>query len=447
MDHLRYVLFLFCLLAPYPALAQTLIRDTETEYLIERYTQPLLEAARLRPDAISVQILNDPRPNAFVGRAHIIWLHTGMIRRARSPEALIGVIAHELGHITGRHVPEMDETRKMSRVGAAVLTLIGIGLLAAGEDNTTETGVGLITAIPPMAMGLLHSHSRSQEREADAAAIAYMRRAGFPPEGLLEALEIFHQDEIFASKAGRYLPPQYLLTHPYSRERTQFIRRNIEENPFDQVTSPELKQAHKMVQTKLQAFLDDPSEVLEIYADRSDLPGRYARSIALHRLAYTQEALQEIDVLIDMQETNPFFHELKGQILLENLQPIASIPHYKKAVSLAPQLLLLRMELARALVATDSPSFIKEAIPHLKRLTQDPKIRPLAFHTLARAVGTLGQQGLGELYTAQYYASLGNKIQATVHACRAQQHLQKGSPAWQQAQDISPCKAEKKPPR
>ncbi len=419
-----------CLALPGPAASLSLIRDAETERTLERMTAPLLRAAGLRAGSVDIHIVRSRSLNAFVAAGNNMFLHTGLIGELEAPEELMGVIAHEIGHIAGGHQVRRAIAVRNARGPALVALLAGIAAAAAGGP---EAGVAISEAGRQAVTRSLLSYNRGEEASADQAAIAYLRRAGVSARGLLSVLQRFRGQEVFS--AGNIDP--YALTHPLSTERVQLLEEQVRSAPAAPPVDPDLAYWHRRMRAKLEGFLDSPRQVLRRYDGVPETePVLYAKAVALHRLPAPREALAAADRLIGLRPGDPFYLEVKGQILHELGRAEEAVPYYRRAVAGAPDEPLLKAGLGRALLALDRPEADREALEVLKAARTRDRGDVAALRDLAVAYSRAGDTGMATLATAERFALRGNSDDAVLHAKRAIALLPHGSPGWLRAQDI-----------
>ncbi|MEL6264698.1 MAG: M48 family metalloprotease [Pseudomonadota bacterium] len=424
---------------PQQATAQrslSLIRDAEIERTVARLSDPIMRAAGLPSSSVPIYLINDPTLNAAVVGGRTMLLFSGLIATLETPEELQGVIAHEVGHVTGGHLARRQVAVDNLRGPALLGLALGIAAAAAGAGaGGIAAGFGAQNALGRT----LLRYNRAEEAAADQAAITYMRRAGIDPSGLRRVISRFRGQEVLSF--GNLDP--YTQSHPLSTDRMQLIDRAAEEAAKRTwPATPELDYWHARARAKLQGFLDNPRGVLE----RSrNVPGAtlpaaeeialYRRAVALYRLPDTEGALAAIDRLIAMRPADPYYHELKGQVLFETARPREAVAAYRRADQLADEP-LIKAGLGRALLALDTPETSREALAVLEAARRDDPGDAASLRDLAIAYDRAGEQGLATLATAERFALSGRRADAILHAERASALLDRGSPAWLRAQDI-----------
>ena len=411
--------------------AQSLLRDTEIEETLREFTDPILKAGGLTPSAVDIYLVNDPSLNAFVTRGQNIFLHSGLILRADTPNQLKGVIAHETGHITGGHIVRSDYGNRSAY--GAILIAAGIGLAAilAGEGEA-----GALVLGGSQQFGALEalSYSRVNESAADQYAADYMERTGQSGKGLIHFFEKFRAQEVL-SQARRY---PYFRGHPLSSDRIDALRERVDDSEFTEVTdTPEEIHKHKMMQAKLRGFLNGPAEVYSRFplSDTSK-PARYARAVANFKQADLRNAIKEIDSLIEDEPENPYFHELKAQILYESGQGVDAIEPAKRALELRPDSPLLQIALAQATLETRDPGDYSKAIDLLKAALRGEPSNSYGWYLLADVYERQGKTALAQYATAERFYALGDIQSARSFARRAQEELSRDLPQWRRASDI-----------
>ncbi|MQA65825.1 MAG: M48 family metalloprotease [Alphaproteobacteria bacterium] len=421
------------------AQAASLIRDAEVENTIRAYATPLFEAAGLRPQDIDIFVIGDPTLNAFVAGGQNLFVNTGFLIKTRDASEVIGVIAHETGHIAGGHLARFSSRINTSSNVALVTTLLG--LLTAIASGSGEAGVAVSQAGQGLALGNLLAYSRTQESSADQAGLGLLDRTGQSAKGLASFLRTIENQE-FLSPNNQ---DPYVRTHPVTRERVRQVEQHLKKSQYSGTKpSPQLEEMHRRMVAKLVAFTDYPETVFNRYpeSDRS-VAARYARAIAYYRIPDLGKALPLVDGLIRDEPKNPYFHELKGQILFENGRIAESLAPNREAVRLLPDSALLRLGLARSQIERNDPALNKEAVENLLFTTQAEPYYAFGWDQLAIAYGRDGQLGMSALAQAEGALVRGRKKDALSHAARAEKRLDKGSAAWLRLQDIKRVAKEK----
>lgn len=421
---------LMVLVAAGQASAQSMIRDTEIEGIIRGWADPVFVAMGLNPSDIEVLLVNDNDLNAFATRGRIMGVNTGLILRTKNPSELLGVMAHEAGHIKNRHTLR-DGAQNAGKQPMFMTMALGALAIAAGAP---DAGVALLGSSQYFGtLGALH-YMQSQEGEADLTGARALERAGETGAGLVSFFENFRSQEVF-SDARRY---PYFRSHPLSSQRIESMRRFVQEQPhYSHRDSPERMAQHALILAKIHAFMDPPNQTLRAYPSTdTSLPGRYARAIAWYRDGQTDRALTAVDELIAGDETNPYFQELKGQVLFEEGRPVEAVVAHREAVRLAPDAPLLRVNLAHALIETNDPANLDEAISQLKHATVAEKDNTMAWRLLSQAYASKGMEGEARLASAELYFAAGAEKEAVQFALRARSMLEPTSIEWRRAMDI-----------
>lgn len=412
-----------------------LVRDAEIELLLRDYSNPLFRAAGLDPSRVGISLINDRNLNAFVTNGQNIYVHTGLILEAEKPNMVIGVLAHEIGHITGGHLARGAEAAATAQGPALVATILGLGSILAGAG---DLGLALITGGQQLAIRSYLTYSRGQEAAADNTALQLLEATGQSTEGIIGMMESLANQEILSEV---YQDP-YSRSHPMSRDRVHAYRNGARNSPFNDVRDPDtLVFRHKMAQAKIYGFLDSPTTTLRRYRTDNSRPGRYARSVAYFRQGLRNDALTELDSLIAEMPNNPWLHELKGQVYFETgLAPLGIAP-YQKAVALRPNEPLLMIGLASCLLSkgaeggTASRAVNRQAIDHLRAALRLDPLNGAAYLQMSKGHGQLGETAMAQWALAEYYAAAGSP-EARRHAQRAIKGLPKGSVEYIRAVDI-----------
>lgn len=410
--------------------AQSLLRDAEIEQWIDDYAQPLFKAANLPASEINIFIIGDPTPNAFAGGLNM-GIHTGLITTADTPNQIEGVIAHETGHIAGGHSARQDEMMSSAMTPMILSLVLAAGAIAAGAP---EAGLGIFGLGQNVGMANALIYSRGQEAAADQAAVGFLDATGNSSAGLIEFFGKLRNREIITY---RKINP-YQQSHPLSNQRITALTERATASPnYGNKDTPEEIERLKLIQAKINGFLQDTNRTLRQYplTDQSD-PAHYARAVAYYRGSQLEKAEKEVDTLIGKFPNNPYYQELKGQMLFEFGHAAESIAPHQKSVDLLPNNALLRINLGRALVGTEDVAMYPQAIKELKAAVLLEPDNAFGWFELARAYGGMGNEGMANLATAESRYHSGKKGEAAVFARRAQEYLKPGTPEYRQTSDI-----------
>jgi predicted Zn-dependent protease len=415
----------------HPANAQSTLRDAEIEQFLDDYSRPIFAAAGLPAEAVGIHIIGDPSLNAFVANGLNMYVFTGLITSADTPNQLVGVIAHETGHMAGGHLQRSDAAIAAANRPMMLSLVLGTAAILAGAP---DAGIGIISLGQTIGTANFLSYSRGQESSADQAGLTYLEATGHSGEGLIEFFGKLRNQQIISSR--RAIP--YYSTHPLANSRMTALRERVDASKHkDKKDTPEEIHRLEMIQAKIFGFLLDPHSTMRKYplSDQSQ-PALYARAVAYYRGAELDKGLNEINKLIEQEPENPFFAELKGQMLFEHGKIMDSIAPHRRSTELAPQYALLKVNLARALVATEDRDKTAEAISILKTALNMEPHNIFGWTELARAYSAQGQDDLAALATAEAYYNAGVAHEAHRFATRAQSRLPQQTPEWRQANDI-----------
>jgi predicted Zn-dependent protease len=414
-----------------------IIRDAEIEQLLRDYAQPVLRAAGLAKQNVRVVVLSDRSFNAFVMDGRHIFVNAGTLFDAKTPNEVIGVFAHETGHLAGGHLQRLREQLASAQTASIIALLAGIGAAVAGSRAGAgggDIGMAAIMAPQQAIMRSVLSYVRTQEDQADHAGVKFLNATGQSPRGMVDLFKRLSSESLFNS---RYIDP-YMQTHPMPAERVAALETVAKGSPYwDRKDPPELQLRHDMMRAKLSGFLERPDTVARRYpANDHSLPARYARAISTYRNADLRQAIVQIDSLIQAQPNNPYFYELKGQALLEGGHPSEAVAPLRHAVQLSHNNALIEIMLAQALNATGNAKLSEEAVAMLRAaIIREPEA-PNAYSQLAVAYGRKGDLANADLASAQAAFSRGDIKTARQLAARAKTRLPVGSPAWVRADDI-----------
>jgi len=425
-------LFAFATLAPSDARSFNLIRDAEIEETLRLYAEPVFEAAGLSPESIRIHLVNSDQVNAFVTNGLRIFLNAGLLRISENSGQVIAVIAHETGHIAGGHLARLKDEVDYRTTQAILSTALGAAAgIATGNPQVAHA---MISGGLTLAERSLLAHSRTEESAADQAALHYLDRIMISSRGFKEFLEIMEHRENIADGVQDI----YRRTHPLTAGRIHHVREHMARSPWADSQAPEdFERRHARMVAKLAGFLDPPEKTLARYdADDTGVAARYARAIAYYRIPELDRALASIDGLIAERPDDPYFHELRGQMLFENGRGQEALLAYREAVRLAPDAAQIRIELGRAAIGVGAPETLAEAVRNLRDVVRRDQETASAWYWLGIAEGRSGDPVRADLALSEHAILTGDLRRAAALATRAGRKLPEGSPDWQRAQDI-----------
>ena len=416
-----------------PAMAQSILRDAETEALFRDMARPLIEAAGLRPENVDIVLIQSNEVNAFVAGGQAIYFYSETLTTADNANEIQGIIAHELGHITGGHVIRFGEGAKVATGITLLSLLLGAAAMAAGAG---EAGAGIMAAGQQAAMGKFLAFTRAQESATDQAGAKHLSKAGISGKGSVSFFKKLQNLEF------RLAVPQedsYARTHPLTGERLAVLQEMYKADPaWDKPTDPALEERFQRVKAKLVGFVKDPQRTLARYPERDkSIPARYARAYAWHKSAYPEKAVTEIDSLLAQRPRDPYFLELKGQVLLESGKPQEALQSLRQAVTLAPEQPLIASLFGHALISTEDKSNFEEAKQVLRSAVARDNTNPFAWYQLGIVYNREGDDARAALATAERYNLEGRPQLALPNAEQALRGIPTGSPDWIRAQDIA----------
>ena len=420
-----------------PAAAQSIsiLRDAETEQLLQDMVDPLAEAAGLGEGAVDVVLLNDSSVNAFVAGGQRIFVHSGLINAADNANEVQGVLAHELGHITGGHINRFSEGAGNATRITLLSALLAVGAALAGGG---EAAMGVLAAGQQAAMGSFLAFSRVQEASADAAGAQFLSDAGISGRGSIAFFEKLQSYE-FRRNISQDQDREYSRTHPLSGNRIARLREDYEADPaWNAPGDPEMEERFQRAKAKLFGYLAAPERTLNSYPDyMTGAPARYARAYAYHQQAKVDKALEEVDALIVIDPDDPYFLELKGQILLESGRVSEAIAPLREATRLTGSNPLIASSLGHALIATEDPDNLEEAESVLRAAVGRDHENPFAWYQLGVVYGQQGDIPRARLASAEQQVMQGNFASALANAQAAESALPAGSADWLRAQDVA----------
>ncbi len=421
-------------LAATPAAAQSILRDAETEALLHDMAAPLIAASGLDPRNVDVVLVNDSSVNAFVAGGQAVYINAGLINTANTAEEVQGVIAHELGHVTGGHV--ISDGGGKAATGISLLSLLlGAAAAAAGGG---EAAMGVLLAGQQAAMGKYLAFSRAQESSADAAGAQYLSKAGISGRG---SIAFFKKLENMEFRYGYVRRPgdEFFSTHPVTADRIATLQDVYEKDPaWTKPPDPAIEERFQRAKAKLFGYLALPKDTFSTYpATMSSIPARYARAYAFHKDAHLDRAMAETEALLAREPDNPYFLELKGQVLLEAGRPREALAPLRRATQETGNQPLIATTFGHALIATEDPANFAEAQRVLKAAVARDRENPFAWYQLGVVYAANGDIARARLASAEQQVLARRMPEALASAEAAEAALPRGSPDWLRAQDIA----------
>jgi predicted Zn-dependent protease len=420
-----------------------ILRDTESEQLLRDYTRPILRAAGMEKQNIQMVIINESAFNAFVADGRRIFVNYGAMMQSETPNQIIGVLAHETGHLAGGHLAKLRERLAEAQTQMIIAMLLGAGALVAGargggNNGLTNAGAAAISTPGEVIRRTLLSYQRQQEENADRAGVKFLTATGQSPRGMYETFKRFTNESLFAARGA----DPYVLSHPMPAERVAALEELARSSPYwDKKDDPALQMRHDMVRAKISAFMEPQDTVYRRYPlSSTSMPARYAHAITTYLHGDLRNALAQIDGLIQVQPNNPYFQEVRGQALLEGGRPAEAIAPLRKAVQLSNNAPLIEMLLGQALVASNNNAYTDEAINILRAAVARESEAPIGYMQLAQAYERTGETDLADLASAQAAYLRGDNKTARDLASRAKTRFAIGTPGWVKADDIVSAK-------
>jgi predicted Zn-dependent protease len=416
----------------------SVFRDAEVEALVADYVAPILRAAGIRGSSIQVVLVNERDFNAFVADGRRIFINLGVLLQSDTPNEVIGVLAHETGHLAGAHLTRLRQEISRSQIISAVTMLAGAAAMAAaasaGSGEGVAAGQGIALGGQTAAQRSLLAYQRGEELAADRAAITYLNATGQSAQGMLEVFSRFADQTMFT---GRFVDP-YVRSHPMARDRINQIERLARQSQyFERRDPPDLQLRHDMALARLTALLDGERTVIRRYPNSdTSLPARYARALVEGRTGSARSAIQQLDQLIAVQPSNPFFWEARGTILFENGNPGDAARSWARALELAPNNTMIRVFYGAALVESGDANVLSTAIGELERGLANDQSLAFGYRFLGQAYARSGNTAMAQLASGLEAFARGDIQGAKGFAARAQQNLPRGSTGWLRAADI-----------
>ncbi|HET9144464.1 MAG TPA: M48 family metalloprotease [Sphingomicrobium sp.] len=409
------------------------LRDTETELLFKQMSEPLIRAGGLDPNSVRVVLLNDPEINAFVAQGQIVYIQSGLLEAADNVNQLQGVTAHELGHVIAGDAIRSGQGQNQA-IGISILSLV-LGAVAIAAGAGADAGMGILQAGQRAALGEFLAFTRAQEATADATGSRLLSKAGISGKGMLDFFAKLQNEEY---RLAIYSKDSFDQSHPLSSERIQALEQKLKADPaYNKPVDPALEARFERVKAKLLGYIDPRQAVLRYPESNQSIPAHYARAYAYHQGGYPDKAEAEADALLAKDPHDPFFLELKGQILLEDGKPKEALAPLREATEGSGNAPMIAAMLGHALVETNDPKNFGEAKQILKVAVNKDNEDPFAWYQLGIIYDREGDQPRASLATAERNNLEGNPKMALASAQMAMKGIQPGTPDYLRAQDIA----------
>ena len=416
-----------------PAQAQSILRDAETEAMFNDMSVPLVKAAGLSPRDVKVVLINDDSINAFVAGGQTVYVHSGLLQAAVNANQVQGVIAHELGHIAAGHVVLADNGIKPAMHITLLSMVLGLAAVAAGAG---EAGAGIMALGQSAGMAKYLSFSRTQENSADAAGARFLNAAGVTGKGMLSFFSTLQQQEY---RYGVENIDPFMQTHPLSGERIANLTAVLKASPtWDKPSDPAIEERFRRVKAKLEGYVMSPDRTLKDFPESdTSIYAHYARAYAWHKAGYPDKADAESLALIKAKPDDPYFQEIRGQILLEAGRPVDAIAPLRAATEGSRNNPLIATTFGHALIATEAKANYPEAIKVLRVAVGRDDENPFAWYQLGTAYELTGDTPRAALATAERASMEGDHRTAAQSARYALANLPANTSDWIRAQDIA----------
>ncbi|MBC7192154.1 M48 family metalloprotease [Marinobacter sp.] len=267
-----------------------------TDYLSSIVYQ-LVPSAPLSDRKLTVVAIDNSQINAFAVPGNIVGVNGGLFLNAKTEQQFASVIAHELAHLSQRHFSRRLEQQE----NAAPLTIAGmIAGIVLSAVTQSDLGIAAIAGTQALSIQNMLEYSRAHEREADRIGIDILAQSGLDPRGMPEMFEIMLE----SSRLQGSQPPEYLSTHPLTRNRVSDTRSRAEQYPSQAV--PDALEYH-LVRARLQVhYARSPGEAVEFFrnylnskGNEKNLAARYGLAVAYLEDGQADKAREQLQILLN----------------------------------------------------------------------------------------------------------------------------------------------------
>ncbi len=412
--------------------AQSLLRDSETERLLKDITRPIFEVAKITPESVDLYLINDPSINAGVGGGQNIFMNSGLLLQADHVGQVIGVYAHEAGHISGGHLVRQADGAKGATGISLLSLLLGAAAVAAGAG---DAGIAILQGGQALAYGNFLAYSKGEESSADQAGATFLEKTSMSGKGIIEFFGKLQNQEYRLGVKQE----SYFRSHPLSSDRITRLEERVTSSKFyDTPIDPQIEYRFQRIKAKLAGFLNEPQRTFQLYPESNTSEyARYARAYAWHKLADVNKAREEMEALLKIRPGDAYYLELLGQVLLESGQVQEAVAPLRRAVAAAPGEPLIQSLLGHALISTEDPKDFAEARKILEKSVRLDADNPFAWYQLGIVYSRIGDEPRAALASAERLSRIGEFPQAVYNAKIASKGLKSGTPEWIRAQDIA----------
>jgi predicted Zn-dependent protease len=346
-------------------------------------------------------VMKDERINAFALPGGFIGVNVGLVLASETESELAGVLAHEISHVTQRHIARAAYDNQRTSIVSMAAMLAAI-LLGAASDMSGDAMQGVVTASQAMAAQRQINFTRTNEHEADRVGMEVLSSAGFDPNAMAS----------FFEKLGRRYGsmsqnvPELLQTHPVSAERVAEARGRARQLP--QVTHAD-SASYVLAKARLQAMsaptADTALALFQGKVDSEELGDRYGLALSSMRMSLHDNAERLFRELIADYPNIIAFRVGQAEAMMASGASDAAMKVYAESARLFPRNIPLTISYAEALIAAGKPA---EAHRLLLDLLNNVPPTPEQLRLIARAANAEGDIGNAYFYMSYYYASIGN---------------------------------------
>ncbi len=439
-----FVLFFLTLSVCAPAsLMAGMIRDSELEAGFEKLSNPMAIAAGIE-QGITIRIIINPSYNAFVAGGRTVYLHSGLLLKARSAEEILGVIAHEIGHLAAGHVPLRSEAVQEANLATALATVAAAAAAAAGSP---DAALGLAIGGVDRGKRAYLKTSRRDESIADEWALQLLDETGTSSFGLADVMRrLSAQNALPESRQS-----EYYSTHPGASSRLATFNDHIrlKEKGSREISLEDMRLLQRLV-IKLAAYVNPPRQTLQkplqpawprssaepaTLAPDDDI-ALYEKTIAQYRYGELAASRENIQTLLARHPDDPWYLEFAGDIYLASAEAQTAARYYQAALAKRNGDSLISLSLGRALISINQPTQLTRAVTALETSLESDPDWAFAKRQLAIAYGRLGKKSNADILLAEEALINGDRPRAIALARRVLSREDVPPPLRSRATDI-----------
>ena len=382
----------------------TIVDDPQVQSYIRSLGYKLVSNSDDSGEDFTFFVVRDPMINAFAAPGGIVGVNSGVFINAQNESELAAVVAHEIAHVTQRHMARMYERQdqlSLPMVGALVASIL-VGIV------NPRAGQAAITAVAGAQAQYGINFTRANEEEADSIGMQILARSDFDPAGMPGFFERLQRN----SRYYQGNAPEFLRTHPLTTSRIADARARAENYPDIKVQNSE---SFELVRMKLIVITeqDDKAAVKRMegilkeaeQAGKDLIPARYGYAFALTRAQRYQEAREQVRILLEHDNEKPAFLLVAARLEAAQRNYPSALKIYEEMQKLYPDYRPLILAWSQTLIDAGQPAKARDI---LRKYGRSNPTDHQYYELLARAEGMAGNDIEAGIAKAEYFYLIGD---------------------------------------